>query len=27
MVLELQPGLLKLVSGLVDYPKPWHVFL
>lgn len=26
MVLESEPGFLKRVSGLVDYPKPWHVF-
>ena len=23
MVLELKPGLLERVSGLVEYPKPW----
>jgi putative acetyltransferase len=27
MALELEPGLLKKVSGLVDYPEPWHVFI
>ena len=27
MALELEPGLLKRVSGLVDYPEPWHAFL
>lgn len=24
MVLELSPGVLNKVSGLVDYPEPWH---
>ena len=27
MVLELERGLLDEVSGLVDYPEPWQVFL
>ena len=27
MVLELQPGTLAGVSGLVDYPEPWHAFV
>ena len=27
MVLELEPGILDQVSGLVYYPKPWHVFI
>jgi len=26
MVLELENGILEKVSGLVDYPTPWHVF-
>ena len=27
MVLELEPGILNSVSGLVDYPKLWHALL
>ncbi|MHB0935382.1 MAG: GNAT family N-acetyltransferase [Armatimonadota bacterium] len=27
MVLELEPGTLAQVSGLVDYPEPWHAFV
>ena len=27
MVLELEDGILEDVSGLVDYPKPWHAFI
>ncbi len=27
MVLELEDGILGKVSGLVDSPKPWHVFI
>jgi len=27
MVLELETGLLARVSGLVQYPPPWHAFL
>ena len=27
MVLELEDGILDKVSGLVDYPKPWHAFI
>lgn len=27
MVLGLEDGILGKVSGLVDYPKPWHKFI
>lgn len=27
MVLELEPGTLAGVSGLVNYPEPWHAFV
>lgn len=27
MVLELEPGVLDGVSGMVEYPPPWHAFL
>lgn len=27
MVLGLEHGILDKVSGLVDYPEPWHVFI
>ncbi|UCD27815.1 MAG: N-acetyltransferase [Planctomycetota bacterium] len=27
MVMELESGLLRRVSGLVEYPEPWRVFL
>jgi putative acetyltransferase len=27
MVLDLEPGTLARVSGLVDYPEPWHAFV
>ena len=27
MVLELEPGIINKISGLVDYPELWHALI